>query len=146
MADKISPERRSANMRQIRSRDMKPEMAVRRLAHGMGYRYRLHRRDLPGKPDLVFGPRRAVIFVHGCFWHQHDCRDGHNPKSNGGYWDAKLRRNVERDAEVRARLEADGWRVLVIWECEARDAEALRATLADFLGPVAPIPAQSAPD
>ena len=94
----------------------------------------------------MFGPRRAVIFVHGCFWHQHDCRDGHAPKSNGGYWGGKLRRNVERDAEVRARLEADGWRVLVIWECEVRDAEALRARLADFLGPVAPIPAQKAPD
>ena len=134
MADKISPERRSENMRRIRSRDMKPEMAVRRLAHGMGYRYRLHRRDLPGKPDLVFGPRRAVIFVHGCFWHQHDCRHAHSPKSNSGYWGGKLRRNVERDAEVRARLESDGWRVLVIWECETRDAEALRATLADFLG------------
>ncbi|MBD3785751.1 MAG: DNA mismatch endonuclease Vsr [Sphingomonadales bacterium] len=135
MADKISPERRSENMRRIRSRDMKPEMAVRRMVHGMGYRYRLHRRDLPGKPDLVFGPRRAVIFVHGCFWHQHDCRDGHSPKSNTGYWGEKLRRNVERDAEARARLEADGWRVLVIWECEAHELGALSARLVAFLGP-----------
>ncbi len=112
---------------------MKPEMAVRRMVHAMGYRYRLHRRDLPGKPDLVFGPRRAVIFVHGCFWHQHNCRDGRQPKSNTGYWGEKLRRNVERDAQVRVALEADGWRVLVIWECETRDPEALKGRLEDFL-------------
>lgn len=134
MADKISPERRSANMRQIRDRGMKPEMAVRKMVHAMGYRYRLHRRDLPGKPDLVFGPRRAVIFVHGCFWHQHDCRDGHRPKSNNSYWDEKLRRNVERDAVQIAALEAMGWRALVIWECQIRDPEMLRQDLHAFLG------------
>jgi DNA mismatch endonuclease (patch repair protein) len=120
-------------MRRIRSRDMKPEMAVRRMVHAMGYRYRLHRRDLPGKPDLVFGPRRAVIFVHGCFWHQHDCRDGHPPKSNTGYWGEKLRRNVERDAVVQKQLKANGWRVLVVWECEVREPEALKAKLSSFL-------------
>lgn len=134
MADKISPERRSANMRQIRSRDMKPEVAVRRIVHAMGYRYRLHRRDLPGKPDLVFGPRRAVIFVHGCFWHQHDCRDGHSPRSNTAYWGEKLRRNAERDAAHVAALSAMGWRVLVIWECQVRDRDAVAQAVADFLG------------
>ncbi len=133
MADKISPERRSENMQRIRSCDMKPELAVRQMVHAMGYRYRLHRRDLPGKPDLVFGPRRAIIFVHGCFWHQHDCRDGHRPKSNTGYWGEKLRRNVERDQQVRSRLEADGWRVCVVWECELRRPEALRKRLSTFL-------------
>lgn len=135
MADKISPARRSANMRQIRSRDMKPEMAVRQMVHKMGYRYQLHRRDLPGKPDLVFVSRRAVIFVHGCFWHQHDCEDGHNPKSNAGYWGAKLRRNVERDVACIAALQLSGWRILVIWECEARDRVTLRDKLVSFLGP-----------
>ncbi|WP_128516589.1 very short patch repair endonuclease [Tabrizicola thermarum] len=137
MADRISPERRSANMRRIRSRDMKPEMVVRRLAHGIGYRYRLHRKDLPGNPDLVFGPRRAVIFVHGCFWHQHDkaeCLDGRPPKSNEGYWTPKLARNVERDAVAQAALRAAGWRVLVIWECETRDETALQERIRLFLG------------
>ncbi len=135
MADKISPELRSANMRQIRDRGMKPEMAVRRMVHAMGYRYRLHRRDLPGKPDLVFGPRRAVIFVHGCFWHQHECREGHRPKSNSGYWDAKLHRNIERDAMQVAALQELGWRVLVVWECEVRGHEGLAKRIETFLGP-----------
>lgn len=134
MADKLSRERRSANMRQIRSRDTKPEVAVRRIVHAMGYRYRLHRRDLPGKPDLVFGPRRAVIFVHGCFWHQHDCRDGHSPRSNTGYWAEKLRRNVERDTAQAAALAAMGWRVLAIWECQATDRDSVARAVAAFLG------------
>lgn len=135
MADKISPERRSENMRRIRNRDMKPEMVVRQTVHGMGYRYRLAKKTLPGKPDLVFGPRRAVIFVHGCFWHQHDCRDGRIPNSNTGYWTNKLARNVERDAEVQAELQRLGWRVLVIWECETKNREALAERLREFLGP-----------
>lgn len=136
MADKINQERRSANMRQIRDRGMKPEMAVRRMVHAMGYRYRLHRRDLPGKPDLVFGPRRAVIFVHGCFWHQHDCREGHRPKSNSSYWDAKLQRNVERDAMHVAALRELDWRVLVVWECEVPGNESLSKRIETFLGPI----------
>lgn len=122
-------------MSAIRSKGMKPEMAVRQLVHGMGYRYRLHRKGLPGKPDLVFGPRKAVIFVHGCFWHQHDCQDGHRPKSNTGYWDEKLRRNVERDARVQAELEEMGWRVLVVWECEAKRPAELKDRLKIFLDP-----------
>ncbi|MEP0709843.1 MAG: DNA mismatch endonuclease Vsr [Parvibaculum sp.] len=136
MADKISKERRSENMRRIRSKDMKPEMTVRRLVHGMGYRYRLHRKDLPGKPDLVFPSRRKVIFVHGCFWHQHDdpaCLDGRPPKSNTGYWYEKLQRNVERDQDAQMRLAADRWESLVIWECETQDAQLLSRRIRTFL-------------
>lgn len=135
--DKLTPERRSENMRQIRSCDTKPEMIVRRLVHGMGYRYRLHRRDLPGKPDLVFSSRRKVIFVHGCFWHQHsleDCPDGKKPKSNTDYWDAKLRRNVERDHQSKNELESLGWSTMTIWECETSNIELLRTRLHKFLG------------
>ena len=103
---------------------MKPEMAVRRITHAMGYRYRLHRKDLPGKPDLVFPGRRKVIFVHGCFWHQHSdpaCRIARRPKSNRQYWVPKLERTVARDAEHLTQLAELGWDVLVIWECEVKD-------------------------
>jgi DNA mismatch endonuclease (patch repair protein) len=140
MADKLTPERRSENMRRINSRGTKPELAVRRLAYSLGYRYRLHRKDLPGKPDLVFGPRRKVVFVHGCFWHRHDdpvCPDGRTPRSNEGYWLPKLARNKERDGANIGALEAAGWRVLVIWECEMRNVEALKARLVAFIGPIA---------
>lgn len=135
--DKISVARRSANMRAIRSKDMKPEMAVRRLAHSMGYRFRLHRKDLPGKPDMVFPRRRAVFFIHGCFWHQHpdpNCRDARPPKSNTDYWQPKLARNQARDAENEASLRAQGWRVLVIWECQTKDEAALKENLLAFFG------------
>jgi DNA mismatch endonuclease, patch repair protein len=123
MTDKLSGEQRSENMRCIKSTGMKPEMLVRRLVHSMGYRYRLHRKDLPGKPDLVFGPRKKVIFVHGCFWHGHDaegCPDRRTPKSNVSYWSPKLARNKSRDAERVIALEKAGWKVLTIWECETR--------------------------
>ena len=125
MADKIPEERRSWNMSRIRSKGMKPEMVVRRLIHSMGYRYRLHRKDLPGKPDLVFGPSRKVIFVHGCFWHQHEdpsCKIARIPKTKLDYWMPKLRRNVERDHEHQAQLKEQGWHVLVLWECELKGA------------------------
>jgi DNA mismatch endonuclease (patch repair protein) len=125
-------------MRRIKSKGMKPELAVRSLVHGLGYRYRLHRKDLPGKPDIVFGPARKVIFVHGCFWHGHEdpaCLDGRAPRSNEGYWLPKLARNKERDAASVAALEAAGWRVLVVWECETRDQAALKSRLEAFLGP-----------
>ncbi|MDR3425522.1 MAG: DNA mismatch endonuclease Vsr [Alphaproteobacteria bacterium] len=135
MADKLTPEHRAENMRRIKSKGMKPELAVRRLAHGLGYRYRLHRKNLPGKPDLVFGPRRKVIFVHGCFWHGHDCRDGRVPSSNQDYWLPKLARNKERDVANIAALEAAGWRVLVIWECHTRNEITLTSCLKGFLGP-----------
>jgi DNA mismatch endonuclease (patch repair protein) len=121
-------------MRAVKGRDTGLEMIVRRLAHGMGYRYRLHRKDLPGKPDLVFPARRKVILVHGCFWHQHDCpRGARSPKSNREYWLPKLRRNKERDAEHQARLREMGWDVLVIWECETKEKDKLAARLRAFL-------------
>lgn len=123
-------------MRSVRGKNTRPEMVVRRLAHRLGYRFRLHRRDLPGSPDLVFPARRAVIFVHGCFWHQHDCpRGARRPSSNASYWHPKLARNVERDGEVRQRLGDEGWRVLAIWECEMRDSEQLSRRLTGFLDP-----------
>ena len=123
-------------MRRIKSKDMKPELAVRRLVHNLGFRYRLHRKDLPGKPDLVFGPKRKVIFVHGCFWHGHElegCLDARRPKSNTGYWNPKLTRNKERDAKHIKNLEADGWQVFVVWECETKDEAPLRRELRRFL-------------
>ena len=97
-------------MRAVKGRDTKPEMTVRRLLHRMGYRYRLHRKDLPGKPDIVFGPRRKVIFVHGCFWHGHSCKRGSRvPKSNAEYWKEKIARNIERHSDQLDELTADGW-------------------------------------
>ncbi len=124
---------RSANMRAIRSKDMLPELAVRRLVHKAGYRYRLHRGSLPGKPDLVFSGRRKVIFVHGCFWHSHSCKSGHIPKSNMDYWVPKLRRNQVRDEKNLAALAADGWKSLVVWECETRDKETVKKRVVRFL-------------
>jgi DNA mismatch endonuclease, patch repair protein len=133
--DKVTPERRSENMRRIKSKGMKPELLVRSLAHKMGYRFRLHRRDLPGKPDLVFGPRRKAIFIHGCFWHQHPgCREGRLPTSNQGYWRPKLARNVTRDAAAITELHARGWKTLVIWECETEEHNYLKRTIRTFLG------------
>jgi DNA mismatch endonuclease (patch repair protein) len=136
MADRISIAQRSDNMRRIRSKDTKPELLVRRIVYGMGYRYRVHRKDLPGKPDLAFIGKRKAIFVHGCFWHGHEaveCRDGRAPKSNEGYWNPKLARNKERDLAHQEALQAAGWQVLTIWDCETKDGEALRQRLADFL-------------
>jgi DNA mismatch endonuclease (patch repair protein) len=137
MSTPPSPDARRALMRRIRKTDTKPELALRRLAHALGYRFRLHRRDLPGTPDLVFPCRRKVIFVHGCFWHQHDCRLGRKrPSTNTGYWHPKLARNVERDRINRARLTELGWDVLVVWECEIGDSETLSRQISSFLGPV----------
>lgn len=122
-------------MRQIRSEDTKPEMALRSLLHRAGYRYRLHSSMLPGKPDLIFPSRKAVIFVDGCFWHQHrGCVDGHVPVSRLDYWIPKLARNVERDTEVRRKLRALGWRVLVVWGCELKFPEKALRNAARFLG------------
>ena len=122
-------------MRAVKSKDTTPEMRVRRLAHALGYRYRLHCRDVAGTPDLVFGRRRMVVFVHGCFWHGHGCpRGARAPKTNADYWAGKIRRNRERDAANLAALAADGWRALVVWECETRDAGALPERLRGFLG------------
>jgi DNA mismatch endonuclease, patch repair protein len=134
VADRITPEERSANMRAVKSKDTGPELAVRRAVYRLGFRYRLHRRDLPGKPDLVFGPKRKIIFVHGCFWHGHDeCRGSGRPKSNAIFWEAKLTRNKERDAERVAALTAMGWNVLTVWECETVDLAKLERRLLKFL-------------
>jgi DNA mismatch endonuclease (patch repair protein) len=114
---------RSANMRAIRSTGMKPEMTVRKMVHSAGYRFRLHRYDLPGRPDLVFPGRAKIVFVHGCYWHQHDdvrCKVTHKPKSNTHYWSPKLQRNKNRDAAHRESLKELGWNTLVVWECEVK--------------------------
>lgn len=125
-------------MRAVKSRDTKPELLVRRAAHALGYRFRLHRKDLPGSPDLVFPSRKKVIFVHGCFWHGHDCaRGARMPKTNAEYWQAKIARNVARDARVRAELESQNWRALVLWECELKDDHQARLRISAFLGPPA---------
>ena len=123
-------------MRRIRSKDTKPELIVRSLAHRIGYRFRLHRKDLPGNPDLVFSSRRKVIFVHGCFWHQHPektCLDSRLPKSNKEYWHEKLARNIERDKTNVEHLSRLGYEVLTIWECETKDQDELKARLIEFL-------------
>ncbi len=111
-----------------------PELAVRRFLHQMGYRYRLHAKNLPGRPDIVFASRKKVIFVHGCFWHNHGCDKGRPPKSRLTYWGPKLTANRERDKAQRSRLEALGWGVLTIWQCETRDLEKLSQKLDAFLG------------
>ena len=129
-----TPEDRSHIMRAVKGRDTKPEMTVRRMIHAMGYRYRLHSKDLPGKPDLVFPSRKKIIFVHGCFWHSHDCARGARvPKSNRDYWVPKLQRNKERDKANRAALEDTSWNVLVIWECEVKAADGLVDRVRQFL-------------
>lgn len=135
--DVVSPEQRSAMMSRIRGRDTKPELVVRRLAHALGYRFRLHRRELPGAPDLVFPGRRKVVFVHGCFWHRHPgCRFAYRPKSNIGFWEKKFESNIERDARVLRVLRESGWSPLVIWECETSDLSALAARLKSHLDDV----------
>ena len=125
---------RSANMRAIRSKGMRPELAERSLVHKLGYRFRLHRKDLPGQPDLLFVSRRKVIFVHGCFWHSHGCKLSHTPKSNAGYWGPKLERNRARDQKNHKALTAQGWKVLVIWECATANEARLAAGVISFLG------------
>ena len=127
---------RSAVMRAVKGRDTKPEITVRRAAHALGYRFRLHRKDLPGSPDLVFPSRKKVVFVHGCFWHGHDCaRGARTPKTNAEYWRAKIARNVVRDARVERELAALGWAVLTIRECELNDGKTWKDRLVAHLGP-----------
>ena len=134
MTDVFSPEKRSAVMRRVRGRDTRPELCVRRLIWRLGGRYRLNRADLPGKPDIVLAGRRLAVFVHGCFWHGHDCARGARvPKANRDYWVAKIGRNRMRDAAARERLAALGWRVETVWECELKDAPALEARIAGWL-------------
>ena len=134
MTDVYGPEKRSAVMRRVKGKDTGPERQVRRLVWRLGGRYRLHRADLPGKPDLVMPGRRLVVFVHGCFWHGHDCARGARvPKANRDYWTQKVARNRARDEATRAALEASGWRVETVWECELRDAAALETRVRAWL-------------
>ena len=134
LADTPIDPARSALMRRVRGKDTTPERAVRRAAHSLGYRFRLHRRDLPGTPDLTFPRPRKVIFVHGCFWHRHaGCPRTTTPKTRGGYWREKFEQNMDRDRRNIAMLRALGWEVLVVWECETFDRTGLLATLAEFL-------------
>lgn len=121
MADVVDSKTRSRMMSGIRSKDTKPEMAVRRFLHGQGFRYRLHRRGLPGTPDLVFPKYKTVVFVHGCFWHGHDCRYFRLPKTRTEFWSEKISGNRARDAKNEEALRASGWKVIVIHECEIRD-------------------------
>lgn len=120
-------------MRRITSKNTSPELAVRRTLFRLGYRYRLHRRDLPGKPDIVFKGRRKLIFVHGCFWHAHSCQKAHHPKTNEAYWSPKLQRNQERDIRHIEELKIAGWDVLTIWECELKDTDSLERNLLHFM-------------
>jgi DNA mismatch endonuclease (patch repair protein) len=138
MPDTLTAAERSERMSRIRGKDTKPELRVRRLVHGLGYRYRLHRRDLPGSPDIVFSRTKRVIFVHGCFWHQHAdsaCRLARLPKSRLDFWKDKLDRNRSRDHENETRLRSLGWNVLIIWECQLKDETYLKTIIPEFLGP-----------
>ena len=124
---------RSENMRAIRGKNSVPEITVRKLVHGLGYRFRLHRADLPGKPDLVFPARRKVIFVHGCFWHSHACKAGLVPNSNREFWSQKLGRNKDRDMQNLQDLTSIGWDSLVIWQCELKQLDAVQERITKFL-------------
>ena len=130
-----SPEARRRTMQAVKSKDTAPELTVRRLAHRLGYRFRLHRKDLPGKPDLVFPGRRRIIFVHGCFWHGHDCARGARvPKANRDYWVQKIARNQARDRAARAALTALGWKTTVLWECDLSNVNRVSRRLRSILG------------
>jgi DNA mismatch endonuclease (patch repair protein) len=134
MADVFNRKKRSEIMRAVRSTDTTPELVVRRLVYGLGFRYRLHVRSITGSPDLVFRSRRKVIFVHGCFWHRHSCADGRStPASHRDYWMAKFSRNRDRDVKVRRNLRLAGWKILVIWECHTKNPKRLKPKLKSFI-------------
>jgi DNA mismatch endonuclease (patch repair protein) len=134
MVDVLTAEQRSRNMRSIRASDTLPEMRVRRVLHRVGFRYRLHGRNLPGRPDLVFPKLQKVVFIHGCFWHMHTCRFGTvTPKTNADFWKKKRQANVMRDQVVIDRLKASGWQALIIWECETRTPEDILKRALPFL-------------
>lgn len=138
--DTVDSETRSRIMSHIHGKDTAPEMAIRRLIHGMGYRYRLHDRSLPGTPDIIFRARKKIIFVNGCFWHRHQgCRLATIPKTNVDYWTEKFRLNAERDRKTLEEFESIGWKTLVIWQCEIRDVEKLKGKIIEFLGEIARI-------
>ena len=145
MTDVFSPEKRSAVMRRVKGRDTAPEIAVRRMLRAAGVGYRLGGSGLPGKPDIVMQGRRTVVFVHGCFWHGHDCaRGSRKPRANAGYWTAKLGRNVARDRQVAAKLINDGWRVVTVWECGLKAPDAASKLLAEVTGQAATVSASLA--
>lgn len=128
MTDRLTKEQRSRAMARVGSKNTAPELIVRRALHAAGLRFRLHRADLPGSPDLVLPKHRIAVFVHGCFWHGHDCRRGARPNSNTEFWTTKLDRNTQRDAEAKQKLEAAGWTVVVAWECALdRGVEVVRS-------------------
>jgi DNA mismatch endonuclease (patch repair protein) len=134
MADVLTPQQRSFNMSRIRSRDTRPEMIVRSIVHRMGFRYRLHKKDLPGKPDLVLVRHQKIIDVHGCFFHMHECPYGKvKPATNAEFWQKKRQSNKDRDRRNVELLKKDGWQVLIVWECQTRDQDRLEKTLVNFL-------------
>lgn len=131
--DTRNREQRRRIMQSVKSKDTRPELVVRSLLHRMGYRFRLHRKDLPGKPDIVLPGRGRAIFVHGCFWHSHGCNKGRPPKSRTEYWLPKLNANVERDKKKIEQLQQLGWKTLVVWQCQTKDRDVLAALLKDFV-------------
>lgn len=134
MADIFTPEKRSLIMRAIKAHNTKPELAVRSILHRMGYRFRLHRHNLPGRPDIILPKHQKIVFVHGCFWHRHrNCKLSHKPKSNQSYWNPKLERNIKRDVKNRRALARLGWKTLVLWECQTRNPDKLLSLLHRFL-------------
>lgn len=133
VTDRVSAKVRSKIMASVGTKNTSPEMAVRSLLHAAGYRFRIHQKDLPGRPDLVFRSRRAIVFVHGCFWHGHGCSKGKLPKSKLGYWSPKIVQNRSRDTKTARKLRSQGWRVLVIWQCELRNIEKLKGRAMRFL-------------
>lgn len=136
MVDRLTPERRSWLMSRVRSADTRPEMAVRSALHAIGYRYRLHVKTLPGRPDMVFPARRKVILIHGCFWHGHNCRMGNAvSKTNVAFWEEKLRRNVQRDRRNASALRRLGWSVAIVWECQIKHGDQWLRRIVRFLDP-----------
>jgi DNA mismatch endonuclease (patch repair protein) len=132
--DTLTPQQRSERMSRVRSRDTQPELRLRKLVWGLGYRYRTHRRDVPGKPDIVFAGQKRAIFLHGCFWHRHDCRSGQrSPKTRLAFWREKFQKNVARDAAVRSQLRAIGWRALIVWECQLTNEAVIARRVRRFL-------------
>jgi DNA mismatch endonuclease (patch repair protein) len=134
MVDRLSPKRRSALMSKVRSKNTSPEIRVRKLLHALGYRFRVHKADLPGKPDIVLSAHRKIILVHGCFWHRHPrCAKASMPKSRIAFWRAKFDRNVERDKAIKRKLRRLGWKVLTLWECQTKKPHVLESQLAKFM-------------
>jgi DNA mismatch endonuclease (patch repair protein) len=133
MADTHTVQQRSANMRAVRGKNTAPEILVRSMLHRLGYRFRLHRRDLPGTPDLVFPALQCAVLIHGCFWHGHDCPRGSLPSTNVAFWQTKIVKNKERDVRAKQGLKKSGWRVLAVWECEMKNKDRLQKRLVRFL-------------